>query len=104
MVTEFQRLPSFLKISGSAPDGVFLSPYPLLPHLWAAPKKLIWLGLKDLTLSKLFLEDLSKYITEGLLSSTLFWNNFLKFSYFFITLFSETVACQKYTRQYFAQC
>ena len=46
MVTEFQRLPSFLKISGSAPDGVFLSPNPHLPHLWAAPKKLILTRVK----------------------------------------------------------
>ena len=53
----------------------------------------------------LFLEDLLKYITKSLLSSTLFCDNFLKFTIIcFVKLLSETVACHKYTRQDFAQC
>ena len=45
--------------------------------------------LKDLTLPKLFLKNLSKYTSERLLTRTLFCDNCLNFTVtFFVTFFS----------------
>ena len=50
------------------------------------------------------LDDFQKYISEPLLSSTFFCDNFLKLRDIFVRLLYKSFACQKFIRQEFAQC